>query len=141
VDEFLRGQGRNVPFADGLEATPHWFAGLVVLPLGELVRICGPERGMPYREPISSWRARVAQMSVALRAGWRPPPLICEAERLLINDGNHRAEALRLAGADAYPAILWASSQSALRTRLGSTGTAAARPPRVRACGRAGPTR
>jgi hypothetical protein len=132
LDQFLRGDGRNVPFADGLQARPHWFAGPLLMPLDAMRRICGPEPGMPYHESLAAWQSRVEQMTESIASGWRPPPLICGVEGLLINkpdhrsagllinDGNHRAEALRRTGTTHYPTVLWATSKAALDDRLSS---------------------
>jgi len=113
IDRFLRGDGKNVPFADGLLHAPRWYHGPVPVAFADLTRICGPEEGMPYPEREDHWRAQIEGMCASIRAGWVPPPLICEAERLLVNDGNHRLTALGECGFDAYPTVFWASSESA----------------------------
>jgi predicted kinase len=115
LDDYLRGVGGNVPFADGLLRQPRWYVEPTLVPLAKVGRICGPEEAMPYRESEEAWGRRVSEMLDSLHAGWRPAPLICEAEELLINDGNHSAGALAWGGWTSYWAVFWASSEVASR--------------------------
>jgi hypothetical protein len=47
------------------------------------------------------WEGDVEEMQESLDEGWEPPPLLAEYQdgRLLLQDGNHRYEALARAGA------------------------------------------
>ena len=46
------------------------------------------------------WRDDVEEMEESLEGGWEPPPLLAEHQdgRLLLQDGNHRYQALRESG-------------------------------------------
>ena len=46
------------------------------------------------------WEADVDAMETSVEAGWEPPPVLVEhqAGRLVLQDGNHRYEALARAG-------------------------------------------
>ena len=66
----------------------------------ELVRLAGPEdEALSAIEP-DEWEGDVDAMQDSLDGGWQPPPLLAEYQdgRLLLQDGNHRYEALVRAG-------------------------------------------
>ncbi|MBO7744576.1 ParB N-terminal domain-containing protein [Paenibacillus sp. MWE-103] len=111
VHLFLKTAGGNLPFSDGLKLQKRYWAGPVLLPLGELERCCGPEPEMEFRSPPDSWDAHVAELEALLREGWAYPPLIAQAAdgKLSIRDGNHRHEALRRTGASSCWTIVWGS--------------------------------
>ena len=71
--------------------------GPELMPLKEFKRTFGPEQNMLYRESHSEFEKRVAQIYKALRAGFKPAPLLIEKspQGLLVLDGNHTLEALR----------------------------------------------
>jgi hypothetical protein len=116
VDAFLRATGNNVELADGLRKAPRWWRGPIRVPLGELVRVVGPEPEMEYYEPEASWQRRIAEMIESLERGWDPPPVIAEyrAGTLSVRDGGHRVAALARAGRDAAWTIIWFNDQSNL---------------------------
>ena len=104
VGEFLATEGGNAILAAALAQEPHWWAGPVFLPLDALERLAGPadEEVLCVIDP-EEWEQDVAAMSEELEAGWEPPPLLAQRERdgrLLLQDGNHRYEALCRDGAD-----------------------------------------
>jgi hypothetical protein len=47
------------------------------------------------------WEADVQSMEASVESGWAPPPLLAEYQdgRILLQDGNHRYEALVREGA------------------------------------------
>ncbi len=114
VDAFLRAKGNNVELADGLRRAPRWWRGPVRVPLGELVRVVGPEPEMQYYEPQDSWQRRIAEMVESLERGWEPPPVIAEYRggALPVADGGHRLAALARAGRDTAWTIIWFNRES-----------------------------
>lgn len=70
------------------------------MPLDDLVRLAGPEDDALVPVEDGEWREDVEQMEDSLEAGWEPPPLLAEYQngRLLLQDGNHRYEAMRRSG-------------------------------------------
>jgi hypothetical protein len=80
----------------------------VRVPLDELVRLAGPEDDALVPIEEDEWEDDVGEMEQALEEGWEPPPLLAEYQdgRLLLQDGNHRFEALQRDGApDAWVLI------------------------------------
>jgi hypothetical protein len=80
----------------------------VRVPLGDLVRLAGPEDDALVPIAEDEWEDDVGEMEESLEAGWEPPPLLAEYQdgRLLLQDGNHRFEALQREGAqDAWALI------------------------------------
>jgi hypothetical protein len=101
VGDFLAVQGGNPVLAAALARAPHWWFGPVELPLVSLERLAGPEDGAPCPVSPAQWAQDVGAMEESLDDGWEPPPLLAEWQhgRLLLQDGNHRFEALVRAGA------------------------------------------
>ena len=97
VGEFLASPGSdNGILAAALAQKPHWWVGPVRIPLDDLVRLAGPETDALVRVPSDEWEEDLDEMQESLEQGWEPPPLLAEyqAGRLLLQDGNHRYEAL-----------------------------------------------
>jgi ParB-like nuclease domain len=102
VGEFLASPGsNNATLAAGLAQTPHRWLGPVRLPLADLIRLAGPERDAVVHVAPQRWTDDVEAMESSLDEGWEPPPLLAEYldGRFLLQDGNHRYEALARAGA------------------------------------------
>jgi hypothetical protein len=97
VGEFLASRGSdNVVLAAALAQKRHWWVGPISVPLGALVRLAGPEDEALVRVPADEWDDDVEAMRDELEHGWEPPPLLAEYQdrRLVLQDGNHRYEAL-----------------------------------------------
>src|SRR4051812_22648285 len=106
-----RGMGCRVPRQPGSdnevlaaklsEPRRHWL-GPVPLPIQRLHRFAGPP-GHPVLRTTDEdeWRDDVEQMAELVDDGSELPPVIVtyRAGLLLVEDGNHRVEALRRAGA------------------------------------------
>lgn len=103
VGDFLATEGGNEILAAALAQEPHWWVGPVEVPLDALERLAGPEdeEVLCPIEP-EEWEDDVAEMADLLEEGWEPPPLLAEHQdgRLLLQDGNHRYEALTRDGAE-----------------------------------------
>lgn len=101
VGDFLASLGSdNEVLAAALAQRPHWWLGPLELPLDRLVRLAGPEDDALCQVDDDEWDDDVEAMAESLDDGWRPPPLLAEHQdgRLLLQDGNHRFEAMVRAG-------------------------------------------
>jgi FMN phosphatase YigB (HAD superfamily) len=110
VGEFLASRGSdNAVLAAALAAEPHWWLGPVRVPLTDLHRLAGPEDDALCAIDPTEWEDDTSQMAASIDAGWEPPPLLAEHRegRLLLQDGNHRYEALRRSGAGDAWVIIW----------------------------------
>ncbi len=101
VGDFLASRGSdNEILAAALAQKRHWWHGPVRLPIDQLVRLAGPEDDALVPIEEEEWEEDVEGMEEALEEGWEPPPLLVEYQdgKLLLQDGNHRYEALQRAG-------------------------------------------
>ena len=97
VGDFLASAGSdNATLAAALAQHRHWWVGPIRVPLDDLVRLAGPEREALVPIPRKRWEDDVGEMEESLDDGWEPPPLLAEYRdgELLLQDGNHRFEAL-----------------------------------------------
>jgi len=102
VGDFLASRGSdNEVLAAALAQKRHWWLGPIRVPLDDLVRLAGPEDDALVAVAPKEWEGDVEEMQESLDEGWEPPPLLAEYQdgRLLLQDGNHRYEALARAGA------------------------------------------
>jgi hypothetical protein len=101
VGDFLASRGSdNAVLAAALAQEPHWWFGPVQVPLPDLERLAGPEDEALCDIDPHEWHEDVDAMHDSIDDGWEPPPLLAEwqDDRLLLQDGNHRHEALVRAG-------------------------------------------
>jgi hypothetical protein len=97
VGEFLASRGSdNAILAAALAQKEHWWVGPILVPLDDLVRLAGPEDDALVPIAADEWEDDVGEMQDSIDQGWEPPPLLAEYQdgRLLLQDGNHRYEAL-----------------------------------------------
>jgi hypothetical protein len=102
VGDFLASRGSdNATLAAALALREHWWLGPVRVPLSDLVRLAGPEDDALVPVSEDEWEGDVGSMEESIEEGWEPPPLLAEYQdgRLLLQDGNHRFEALTREGA------------------------------------------
>ncbi len=87
--------------AAALAQREHWWVGPIRVPLDAIERLAGPEDDAVVPIEPRMWDDDVEHMEDSLEQGWEPPPLLAEHRdgRLLLQDGNHRFEALRRQGA------------------------------------------
>jgi hypothetical protein len=110
VAEFLASPGSDneVLAAELTEPPRHWL-GPVALPLERLHRFAGPA-GHPVLRVTreDEWRDDVGQMAELVDDGSELPPVVVTYRQgaLLVEDGNHRVEALRRAGASEAWAVV-----------------------------------
>lgn len=110
VAEFLASPGSdNAELADILSGRLAWWTGPMRLPIDRLHRLAGPP-GDPVLCPVDDdyWRDDVQELGEKVEDGFEPPPVIVAYRRdqLVLEDGNHRVEALRRAGEDAAWALV-----------------------------------
>lgn len=102
VGDFLASSGsNNATLAAALAQRRHWWGGPLRVPLRDLVRLAGPEPDALVPVPPARWEHDVEAMEESLDGGWQPPPLLAEYRhgKLLLQDGNHRYDALERANA------------------------------------------
>ena len=116
VGDFLASRGSdNEVLAAALAQDKHWWLGPLEGPLDSLVRLAGPEDEALVPIEEDEWEDDVGNMEESLEDGWEPPPLLAEWQdgRLLLQDGNHRYEALTRAGQEHAWVLIYFPSESA----------------------------
>ncbi|HTH93323.1 MAG TPA: ParB/Srx family N-terminal domain-containing protein [Candidatus Paceibacterota bacterium] len=117
VDIFLRGEGKNIRLADSLKEQKRWWARVANFPINKLVRCCGPEDGMEYKEPLERWNARVDSLMEHIRSEGYIAPLIAYYgahygnEMFSVRDGNHRLAACEKLGNKTLDTLIWCDSE------------------------------
>jgi hypothetical protein len=110
VAEFLSSPGSdNAELADELTGRLGWWLGPVQVPIDDLHRLAGPPGAPVLRElDEDEWREDVDDLSRRIEGGHEPPPVIASYRdgQLVLEDGNHRVEAARRAGADQAWAVV-----------------------------------
>ena len=110
VGEFLASRGSdNAALAAGLGQDEHWWLGPLQVPVSELVRLAGPEDEALCPIEADEWEGDVGAMEESIEQGWEPPPLLAQFSDgdLLLQDGNHRYEALVRAGEESAWVLVW----------------------------------
>ena len=110
VGDFLASRGSdNEVLAAALAQRPHWWVGPVLVPADALIRLAGPEDGALCPIEPDEWEGDVDAMEESMDDGWEPPPLLAQHQdgRLLLQDGNHRYEALVRAGETKVWTLIW----------------------------------
>ena len=125
VTTFLAGPGSdNEALAAHLAFGGATFLGPVRLALDDLHPLAGPEdHDVTIPVPEQEWDDEVDAMDESLARGWEPPPLLVSYRdgAYVLEDGNHRHDALRRAGTTHAWAVLvfWDESErSAFASRL-----------------------
>jgi hypothetical protein len=103
VARFLSSPGSDNPvLGEQLTEQSRWWTGPVQLPIGPLHRTAGPP-GAPVQRTLDreDWGDDVDDLERRVERGWVPPPVIViyRSGLLLLEDGNHRVEAVRRTGA------------------------------------------
>jgi hypothetical protein len=102
VGDFLSSEGSdNEVLAAALALREHWWLGPIRVPVDDLVRLAGPEDDALVPVDDDEWDGDISSMEESVEEGWEPPPLLAghQGGRLLLQDGNHRFEALVRTGA------------------------------------------
>lgn len=109
VDGFLRSPGSdNEDLADELGSSESFWHGPVELPFDELNRLAGPPDQPALARLHDDDRDTVEAMTESIDDGWEPAPLIVSRRdgQLVVEDGNHRIEALRRSGHTRYWSVV-----------------------------------
>jgi hypothetical protein len=119
VARFLGGPGSdNAELADILSGRLGWWTGPVELPIEQLHRLAGPP-GDPVLVEVDEdyWRDDVEELGEKVEDGFEPPPVIVAVKDgdFVLEDGNHRVEALRQAGEDEAWAVVGFESEDERR--------------------------
>jgi hypothetical protein len=113
VVDFLSSPGSSNPeLAAALAMRGTIYLGPIRFALDRLTLMAGPE-GDEVVVPVDrvDWESDVEDMAQSIDQGWHPPPLLVSHHdgKYLLEDGNHRCEALRRTGADyAWTILLFA---------------------------------
>lgn len=111
-------RGRNIPLAEGLTEDGQFHTNLINYPIDKLKILMGPDESFRYFEDPDKFNSRIDSMVESLKQGWKPVPFIATKdlwnEGLELNDGAHRAEALKRFGVKKYPTIFYFKDQYAL---------------------------
>jgi|GEM_PF-76709 Predicted hydrolase (HAD superfamily) len=110
VGNFLASPGSdNAVLAAALAQQKHWWAGPLSIPVENFERLAGPEADTLCKVDDEEWGTDIHAMEASIEAGWDPPPLLAEFQdgRLLLQDGNHRYEALVQEGATSAWALVY----------------------------------
>jgi hypothetical protein len=116
VGDLLASRGSdNATLAAALAQRRHWWLGPLRVPVDELERLAGPEDDVVCTVEPDEWEDDVETMQESLDKGWEPPPLLVEHRdgRLLLQDGNHRYEALVREGETEAWVVIWFDSPEA----------------------------
>ncbi len=130
VGEFLASRGsENAELAAGLALRPHEWFGPLRIPIDQLVRLAGPEADATCPIEPAEWEHDIEAMESSLDEGWEAPPLLAELrdDQLLLQDGNHRCEALRREGERHAWVLVWcddADASERFRSLLAANPTA-----------------
>lgn len=118
ADTFLRGEGNNIPLADGLNKQQRWWINAVQFPLNKLVRCCGPEANMEYRESEQNWNRRIDSFVEYIKSNGKLPPLIATYNDgvFSVRDGNHRLGACEKLGIEFHDTFIWCDSEEDFET-------------------------
>jgi hypothetical protein len=111
VARFLESPGSdNAPLGAHLLEQGRYWLGPVQVPIDRLHRLAGPP-GAPVLQPLQDdeWRDDVEDLAQQIKDGGidLPPVIVTHRDdQLMLEDGNHRVEAVRRAGADCVWAII-----------------------------------
>lgn len=113
VQKYLRGEGNNIPLADGLLLDKRFYLGPILWDILSLERCCGPEHEMKYHTNEIDFNRRVNGIIERIINGWEMPALIVNYENgiFTINDGNHRHEACKRLNIRKVPVIFWITKE------------------------------
>ena len=115
VDNYLRtGDWINLGLANGLKHQQRWWAGPLLVPLENMVRVCGPEKGMEYPQEAKGWEKAINKLEKSLRDLKDVPPFITQYRggELSLRDGSHRHEAFKRLGWQKAWILIWYDSKA-----------------------------
>ena len=126
VSDFLASSGSdNAELAAAFAFSGAIYLGPLQLELDRLTPMAGPNEDkvvVPVAE--DDWESDVEEMEHSVEQGWDPPPLLVTHRdgQFLLEDGNHRFEALRRSGEARGWAILAFADETKRAAFLNGTG-------------------
>ncbi len=113
IHTYLKTDGHNDVFSDGLKLFDRYYIGPMVMPTRLFKRCCGPEAHMTYHIDADWFYAHVADLKKVLETNKDMPPLIAHYadHDFELNDGNHRLEAYNQLGCQEIPVIIWITEE------------------------------
>jgi hypothetical protein len=128
VVDFLASPGSdNAALGEALATSHRWWMGPVELPLDRLHRLAGPP-GQPVVEVVEDdeWRDDVDDLAGKVEGGLEPPPVVVtyrrDLDQLVVEDGNHRLEAIRRTGQDRAWAVVGFETEEELNGFIAGGG-------------------
>jgi len=111
------GYWSNPGLSDGLRLCRRWWRGPLRVPLASLIRVCGPEEGMAFRQKAEEFERDVGRL-MRLRDPLMVPPLIVEyrAGSRVVCDGSHRLEAMSRLGWKNCWVVIWYNREADFET-------------------------
>ncbi len=111
VARFLASPGSdNAELGELLNEQLRWWMGPLELPIDQLNRLAGPPGSRSLRQlDDDEWRDDVPDLADRIEEdGLEPPPVVVQYrdDQLVLEDGNHRVEALRRAGIEKVWAVV-----------------------------------
>lgn len=109
VAGFLASAGSdNAALAASLQSEMEFWHGPISLPFKQLHRLAGPANQPTLTRLGEDDLETVEEMEEGIDEGWAPPPFIVSLNEghLVLEDGNHRIEALRRSGKREYWSVI-----------------------------------
>ncbi len=129
VVDFLASPGSdNAALGEALSTSHRWWMGPVELALDQLHRLAGPaDHPVLVAVEEHEWRDDVQDLADQIEEGHEPPPVIVtyRDDQLVVEDGNHRLEAIRRAGGSEAWAVVGFEEQAELERFLAEIERAA----------------
>ncbi len=117
---FLRNDGKNIDFADGLQLEKREYLGLLKLKMSYFKDIKeGAPEYLVSENDIDYFFWIVENMKHCIE-DWDVPPLIVEYrdDKFFVNDGRHRLEMYRQLGVKVVDVVLWTTGEENKRKLL-----------------------
>lgn len=114
VHTYLRSDGNNQAFSDGLKLFDRYYLGPMKMPLSLFHRCCGPEENMKYVVNEERFESKVNTLMNVIKENSDLPPMIVHYEdgAFELNDGNHRFEAYSRLGIQEAHVIVWITEEA-----------------------------
>jgi hypothetical protein len=114
VHSYLKSDGNNREFSDGLKLLDRYFLGPIKMPLSLFSRCCGPEETMKWKVDADWFEKKVVMLENAIKTDTDMPPLIVHFvdDEFELNDGNHRLEAYSRLDSKEINVIIWITEKS-----------------------------
>lgn len=125
IHTYLKSDGHNEAFSDGLKLFDRYYIGPMTMPTNLFHRCCGPEANMTYHVDAEWFHIHVADLKKVLETNQDMPPLIAHyvEHDFELNDGNHRLEAYNQLQCQEIPVIIWITEEDEYQEFLEKYGS------------------